>query len=256
MNRDQSGSIPPQPPSGALYGPARDGASHDDEDFRPADLARLAPDDPSGPRVGADFVARATARVLADQARIRAEAEAVESIVLPRAWLDALPAPAPSADFVARAMRAVATSESAAGEEDARLRGLLARYEAPRISGDFVERTLDALRESAPAPSLRLVPVSGRAVPRWRRPLVAAAAVLVIALGLAFAFSGGGDAPVPERVSGPELASALNFSPSAATTAFARLSAANARGTDEDDLELVPLDGLLLLAQGAVVRGE
>lgn len=252
MNRDQSGSIPPQPPSGALYG----AASHDDEDFRPADLERLAPNEPGGPRIGADFVARATARVLADQARIRTEAEAVESIVLPRAWLDALPAPAPSSDFVARAMRAVVSSEAAAGEEDARLRTLLARYEAPRISGDFVGRTLDALRESAPAPSLRLVPASERAVPRWRRPLVAAAAVLALALGLAFAFAGGGDAPTPQRVASAELASALNFSPSAATTAFARLSAANARGTDEDDLELVPLDGLLLLAQGAVVRGE
>ncbi|MBI5852277.1 MAG: hypothetical protein HZB39_14780 [Planctomycetes bacterium] len=217
----------------------------EDDAFRDADLAA-----PGLPSIRADFVDRATARVVADLARIRAEAEAVDDLRLPRTLLDEYAAPSPSLDFVARTAAAIAADRGHA--DDAALRDLLERYTPPKISAGFVARTLDALRDSPASPSLRLV--RDASPPRrrqLRRALVAAAALVIVVLGVR-AFGRGGSAP-SQPSPGTIVASALSFSPSSATTAFARLNAAPARGAGEDDLDLVPLDGLLLLAQGAMV---
>lgn len=217
------------------------GDPREDDVFRDADLAA-----PGLPPLRADFVDRATARVVADLARIRAEADAVDDVTLPRPLLDEYAPPAPSSDFVARTAAAIAADRGRS--EDAELRELLERYTPPKISAGFVARTLDALRD-APA-SLRLVrDVSAPRRPRLRQALVAAAALVIVVLGVR-AFGRGDSAssqPSPQTI----VASALSFSPSSATTVFARLTAAPSRGATDDDLDLVPLDGLLLLAQGA-----
>ncbi len=229
----------------SLHHDSTAGDPREDDAFREADLSA-----PGLPPIRTDFVDRATARVVADLARIRIEADAVDDVTLPRTLLDQYRAPAPSSDFVSRTAAAVAADRGRS--DDAELRRLLERYTPPKISAGFVARTLDALRDAPASPSLRLVrDAAAPRRPTLRQALVAAAALVIVVLGVR-AFGRGGSAP-PQPSPEVIVASALSFSPSSATTAFARLTAAPTRGATEDDLDLVPLDGLLLLAQGATV---
>lgn len=229
---------------------ARDAPSGDD--FRPEDFL---PPEAGGPTVSPDFVARTFAKVRADQARIRDEAARVDEIRFPRELLDAYTIPPVGPGFVDAALARVREDAGAAALDDDALHALLANYAPPSVSGDFVERTLDALR-LAPRPEagrLRALPEAPSSAPRrataWR---FAAAAAAVIAIGLAIA-NRGSDSKTPEDpfATVPVVASSQEFTPAALGTALSRWK-------DEADggVRFEPIDGLLFLASAGEGRAE
>ena len=187
----------------------------------PRDLVIPSQNDPEP---SPDFVERTWTRVLADQGRIRMEAADLDETPFPAATLEAWETKAPSANFVDRVARAVAEEQRdrnstfdelvrrgspaplvSAGfverttaavttdfeERSARWQQLISKYAVPRPTGDFVARTLDALRPE---------PANGRVLqgPWLRRSLltgVVAAAALAIGFFLLPANSG--SPPVP-----------------------------------------------------------
>src|SRR5690606_8840605 len=111
---------------------------------------------------------------------------------------------------------------------------LLASYEAPPASPDFVARTLDALRDTSPAPrGPHALPPASR-LPRLL-PWVAAAAAAVAAILLLV----GGRDPAPRR----EVFTVQDFSPAVLSTGFDRATAGAHAG-----LRCAPADPLLQLA--------
>ena len=192
-------------------------------DTAPRDLVIPSQNDPEP---SPDFVERTWTRVLADQARIRMEAADLDETPFPAATLAAWETKEPSTNFVDRVAHVVAEEQRnrnstfdellrrgspaplvSAGfverttaavtadfeERSARWQQLISKYAVPRPTGDFVARTLDALR---PEPE----PSKGRILqgPWLRRSLltgVVAAAALAIGFFLLPANSASPPAP-------------------------------------------------------------
>jgi hypothetical protein len=239
-----------------------------DEDFRPEDFSATPPI-----HVSSDFVARTLARVRADRERMAKEAEEHEDSVrleaaIPRRLLAAYQSPEPSADFVATTLdRVLRDRDHSRGHEldDATLQRLLADYIPPRISIDFVERTLAALSADATERAIPSESVTHarrpRALEKASRPRarstarrwLLAAATLLFGLAAVLVFRGE-TAPTQAKYL-VDLATS-SAAPSAVHAQVSRELRAPRLDRPDSDLDLMPLDGLLVLAAGLGSRSE
>lgn len=225
-------------------------ASHDalfdDDDFLASDFA-ATPEELGLPPMP-DFVARTFERVRSERVRTLRDAARIDDAELPRDLLAAYEVPVPSADFVARTLATVRDARTEQ-PDDAELERILAQHRPPLASVDFVERTLAALRRDRPQVSAAMRLVPRREIGGKRRLIlaVAAAAVLLSAWWLV-ARRGASIAVDPHSL----VAASEDFSPSPTTNRFARQSAQPAG----EELDFRPLDGLTLLAAGVAGSGE
>lgn len=97
------------------------------------------------PAASAGFVERTLARVMADRARIDAEAEKVDQFQFDPAFLANLEPPQVPADFVDRTLARVLAQRRHAESKDRALERLVQEYRVPPVSEHFVHRTLSAL---------------------------------------------------------------------------------------------------------------
>ncbi|MGE0144711.1 MAG: hypothetical protein AB7I19_14375 [Planctomycetota bacterium] len=239
-----------------------------DDDFRPEDFSATSPIP-----VSSDFVARTLARIREDRERIAKDVDQLEDPVLldasiPQRLLNAYQAPEPSEEFVESTLDRVLRDRRRPRHrelDDATLERLLAEYTPPRISTDFVERTLAALSADStrhelspnPVPHTRrprnLSPASRpRARGMSRRWLFAAAGLL---FGLSAFFLRGGETPPTRAKILADLASS-SPAPSTLHAQVSRELRAPRIDRPDSDLDLMPLDGLLVLAEGLGGRGE